>query len=186
MCVQVNQLGIQCSRWQDGLWDGPCRIGRFLKILREVPSYPTTARVSLMPSPWVRTGHFNWHINTFPRTVYSWRFSVDENGTVLVFQGHHFWTVSNGSVSNRLPLQTRWPQLPLAIEAAAFSPLDSKLYFFKGKYLRSSDRYPITGNTISRAVTHVPECSFVRMVSICLPNYKTCFWGFEGWLCIQF
>ncbi|XP_056126790.1 matrix metalloproteinase-28 [Rhinichthys klamathensis goyatoka] len=59
--------------------------------------------------------------------------TMDENGTVLVFQGHHFWTVSYGSVSDPLPLQTRWPQLPLAIEAAAFSTFDSKLYFFKGR-----------------------------------------------------
>ncbi|XP_067306137.1 matrix metalloproteinase-28 [Pseudorasbora parva] len=59
--------------------------------------------------------------------------TTDENGTVLVFQGHHFWTVSNGSASDPLPLRTRWPQLSLAIEAAAFSPLDSKLYFFKGR-----------------------------------------------------
>jgi len=83
---------------------------------------------------------------------------------VLVFQGHHFWTVTNGSVSDPLPLQTRWPKLPLAIEAAAFSPLDSKLYFFKGKDLRSSDRYPNTSNTMSRAVPHVPECSSGLMV----------------------
>uniref|UniRef100_A0A8C2K4J2 Matrix metallopeptidase 28 n=1 Tax=Cyprinus carpio TaxID=7962 RepID=A0A8C2K4J2_CYPCA len=62
-------------------------------------------------------------------------FSVDEDGTVLVFQGSRFWTVSNGSVSAPLPLQMRWPQLSLAIEAAAFSPLDSKLYFFKGRQI---------------------------------------------------
>ncbi|XP_026081659.1 matrix metalloproteinase-28 [Carassius auratus] len=59
--------------------------------------------------------------------------TMDEDGTVLVFQGSRFWTVSNGSVSAPLPLQMRWPQLSLAIEAAAFSPLDSKLYFFKGR-----------------------------------------------------
>ncbi|KAK7156951.1 hypothetical protein R3I94_006871 [Phoxinus phoxinus] len=59
--------------------------------------------------------------------------TMDENGTVLVFLGHHFWTVSDGSVSGPVPLRTRWPLLPLAIEAAAFSPRDSKLYFFKGR-----------------------------------------------------
>ncbi|XP_043115156.1 matrix metalloproteinase-28 [Puntigrus tetrazona] len=65
--------------------------------------------------------------------------TVGENGTVLVFQGHRFWTVSNGSVSSPLPLQTRWPGLPLAIEAAAFSPLHSKLYFFKASAKTFSD-----------------------------------------------
>eukprot|EP00063_Salmo_salar_P042639 XP_014017474.1 PREDICTED: matrix metalloproteinase-28-like isoform X2 [Salmo salar] len=58
----------------------------------------------------------------------------DQNHTVLVFRGSVYWTVSaQGNVSAPLPLQQRWPHLPLAIEAAAFSPLDSKWYFFKGK-----------------------------------------------------
>lgn len=57
----------------------------------------------------------------------------DQNETVLVFRGNVYWTVSaEGTVSAALPLRQRWPQLPLAIEAAAFSPLDSKWYFFKG------------------------------------------------------
>lgn len=59
--------------------------------------------------------------------------TVDENGAVLVFQGCRFWSVCNGSVSDPRPLQTRWPQLSVTIEAAAFNPLDRKLYFFKGR-----------------------------------------------------
>uniref|UniRef100_A0A8D3CUM9 Matrix metallopeptidase 28 n=1 Tax=Scophthalmus maximus TaxID=52904 RepID=A0A8D3CUM9_SCOMX len=58
----------------------------------------------------------------------------DQNDTVLVFRGSVYWTVSaEGSVSGPLPLRQRWPDLPPAIEAAAFSPPDSKWYFFKGK-----------------------------------------------------
>ncbi|XP_063060829.1 matrix metalloproteinase-28 [Engraulis encrasicolus] len=60
--------------------------------------------------------------------------TMDLNGTVLVFRGNFFWSVSPEGVAGApTPLQQRWPQLPLAIEAAAFSPLDGKLYFFKGK-----------------------------------------------------
>ncbi|XP_072525145.1 matrix metalloproteinase-28 [Salminus brasiliensis] len=60
--------------------------------------------------------------------------TMDGNGTVLIFRGGLFWTVSSeGITSAPFPLQQRWPHLPLAIEAAAFSPLDGKLYFFKGK-----------------------------------------------------
>lgn len=55
---------------------------------------------------------------------------------MLVFRGGLFWTVtSEGNVSAPLPLKQRWPQLPFAVEAAAFSPLDGKLYFFSGGLL---------------------------------------------------
>ncbi|XP_076838180.1 matrix metalloproteinase-28 isoform X2 [Brachyhypopomus gauderio] len=60
--------------------------------------------------------------------------TMDGNSTILVFRGGLFWTVSSeGTVSGPLPLRQRWPHLPLAIEAAAFSPLDAKMYFFKGR-----------------------------------------------------
>ncbi|XP_029028384.1 matrix metalloproteinase-28 [Betta splendens] len=60
--------------------------------------------------------------------------TMDQNDTVLVFRGSVFWTVSaEGSATGPLPLQQRWSDLPSAIEAAAFSLLDSKWYFFKGK-----------------------------------------------------
>ncbi|KAF7665578.1 hypothetical protein LDENG_00138280 [Lucifuga dentata] len=60
--------------------------------------------------------------------------TMDQNETVLVFRGSVYWTVSaEGSVCGPLSLRQRWPQLPLAIEAAAFSPPDAKWYFFKGK-----------------------------------------------------
>ncbi|XP_056139839.1 matrix metalloproteinase-28 [Lampris incognitus] len=62
--------------------------------------------------------------------------TVDQNETVLVFRGSMYWTVSaEGNVSVPLPLRQRWSHLPPAIEAAAFSPQDSKWYFFKGKRL---------------------------------------------------
>lgn len=69
--------------------------------------------------------------------MYLFFFSVfvysDQNKTVLVFRGSVYWTVSvEGGVSGPLPLRQRWSDLPPAIEAAAFSPLDSKWYFFKG------------------------------------------------------
>lgn len=63
----------------------------------------------------------------------------DQNETVLVFRGSIYWTVSSeGVVRGPLPLRQRWPDLPPAIEAAAFSPLDSKWYFFKGTASLSS------------------------------------------------
>nr|XP_020473871.1 matrix metalloproteinase-28 [Monopterus albus] len=60
--------------------------------------------------------------------------TVDQKEMVLVFRGSVYWTVSaKGSVSGPLALHGRWADLPSAIEAAAFCPLDSKWYFFKGK-----------------------------------------------------
>ncbi|XP_058489245.1 matrix metalloproteinase-28 [Solea solea] len=60
--------------------------------------------------------------------------TMDQNDTVLVFRGTVYWTVSaEGGVTGPLHLRQRWSDLPPAIEAAAFSPLDSKWYFFKGK-----------------------------------------------------
>ncbi|XP_061684502.1 matrix metalloproteinase-28 isoform X2 [Syngnathoides biaculeatus] len=51
----------------------------------------------------------------------------DPNGTVLVFRGGVYWSVSaGGRASGPHPLRRRWPDLPAAIEAAAFSPLDAK------------------------------------------------------------
>ncbi|XP_051965623.1 matrix metalloproteinase-28 [Xyrauchen texanus] len=90
--------------------------------------------------------------------------TTDESGAVLVFQGRRFWTVSNGSVSTPLPLQTRWPKVPLAIEAAAFSPLDKKLYFFKGRQMwrySGSDLDPgfPRKNSESSLPKH-PDCAF--------------------------
>ncbi len=63
----------------------------------------------------------------------------DQNQTVLVFRGSVYWTVSaEGVASGPLPLRQRWSDLPPAIEAAAFSPPDSKWYFFKGAASPSS------------------------------------------------
>ncbi|KAL0973008.1 hypothetical protein UPYG_G00197630 [Umbra pygmaea] len=60
--------------------------------------------------------------------------TMDQNQTLLVFRGNVFWTVSaEGNISGPFALQRRWPNLPLGIDAAAFSLLDSKWYFFKGK-----------------------------------------------------
>uniref|UniRef100_A0AAZ3R2J9 Uncharacterized protein n=1 Tax=Oncorhynchus tshawytscha TaxID=74940 RepID=A0AAZ3R2J9_ONCTS len=59
---------------------------------------------------------------------------MDQDGTSLVFLGSLFWTVfPAGQTSSPLPLQNRWPGLPLTIEAAAYSKMDNKLYFFKGR-----------------------------------------------------
>lgn len=66
----------------------------------------------------------------------------DHNDTVLVFRGSVYWTVSaEGSVRGPLPLRHRWADLPPAIEAAAFSLLDSKWYFFKGTTSLDSSTY---------------------------------------------
>lgn len=90
--------------------------------------------------------------------------TMDKNETVLVFQGRLFWTISNGTVSVPLPLQTRWPKLPLAIEAAAYSPIDNKLYFFKGKWMwRFSGTDLDTGfpkNNIKLGLPRHPDCAF--------------------------
>ncbi|CAB1316495.1 unnamed protein product [Coregonus sp. 'balchen'] len=60
--------------------------------------------------------------------------TMDQDGTILVFRGGLFWTASPaGQASSPLPLQNRWPGLPLAIEAAAYSKMDNKFYFFKGR-----------------------------------------------------
>lgn len=57
----------------------------------------------------------------------------DQNEMVFVFRANLYWTVAtDGRVGGPLPLLQRWPHLPAAIEAAAFSPLDFKWYFFKG------------------------------------------------------
>lgn len=61
---------------------------------------------------------------------------LDQNETVFVFRGSVYWTVSaGGDVIGPIPLRQHWPDLPLAIEAVAFSPLDFKWYFFKGAEL---------------------------------------------------
>lgn len=80
-----------------------------------------------MPWAGIRTALLNI-VFFFPLVV-----RPDHNETVLVFRGSVYWTVSaEGSVSGPLALRQRWPELPSAIEAATFSPLDSKWYFFKG------------------------------------------------------
>ncbi|KAJ8414492.1 hypothetical protein AAFF_G00036940 [Aldrovandia affinis] len=62
--------------------------------------------------------------------------TMDQNSIVLVFRGGLFWTVSSeGEVSAPRPLAHRWPRLPWAVEAAAFSPVDNKFYFFKGRQM---------------------------------------------------
>ena len=84
--------------------------------------------------------------------------STDQDGMVLVFRGSMYWSVSaGGSVSGPLPLRQRWSDLPQAIEAATFSPSDSKWYFFKGTALLSSlkrlisERHSLT----CRLVSHI-------------------------------
>uniref|UniRef100_A0AAV2J5R5 Uncharacterized protein n=1 Tax=Knipowitschia caucasica TaxID=637954 RepID=A0AAV2J5R5_KNICA len=91
--------------------------------------------------------------------------TMDQNNTVLVFRGSFFWTVSpTGAVSKAGPLQQRWPELPTAIEAAAFSPLDSKLYFFKGRRMwRYSGSHLDSGFpriTVESNFPRHPDCAF--------------------------
>ncbi|XP_069576501.1 LOW QUALITY PROTEIN: matrix metalloproteinase-28 [Brachyistius frenatus] len=91
--------------------------------------------------------------------------TIDQNETVLVFRGSVYWTVSAaGSVTGPLPLRQRWSDLPPAIEAAAFSPLDSKWYFFKGKRM-----WRYTGSVLDpgfprksseSGLPHHPDCAF--------------------------
>ncbi|XP_076002708.1 matrix metalloproteinase-28 [Genypterus blacodes] len=91
--------------------------------------------------------------------------SMDQNETVLVFRGSVYWTVSaDGRASGPLLLRQRWPHLPLAIEAAAFSPPDSKWYFFKGKRLwRYSGGVLDSGfpkKSSELGLPHHPDCAF--------------------------
>lgn len=91
--------------------------------------------------------------------------TLDQNGTVLVFRGSFFWTVSpKGAVSGPAPLRQRWADLPPAIEAAAFSPLDSRMYFFKGRRIwRYSDSQLDPGFPRMSAdldLPRHPDCAF--------------------------
>ncbi|CAJ1065666.1 matrix metalloproteinase-28 [Xyrichtys novacula] len=91
--------------------------------------------------------------------------TMDHNKTVLVFRGSVYWTVSaENGVKGPLPLRQRWSDLPPAIEAAAFSPLDSKWYFFKGKRM-----WRYTGSVLDPSfprksselgLPHHPDCAF--------------------------
>ncbi|XP_053730029.1 matrix metalloproteinase-28 [Synchiropus splendidus] len=91
--------------------------------------------------------------------------TVDQNQTVLVFRGSVYWMVSvDGAVSGPLRLHQRWPDLPPAVEAAAFSPLDSKWYFFKGKRMwRYTDGLldpDFPRHTSQSGLPRHPDCAF--------------------------
>ncbi|XP_077396445.1 matrix metalloproteinase-28 [Festucalex cinctus] len=91
--------------------------------------------------------------------------TVDGNGTVLVFRGSVYWSVSaEGRVSGPLPLRQRWADLPAAIEAAAFSPFDAKWYFFKGKRMwRYTGQVLDTGfprQSTDAGLPRHPDCAF--------------------------
>nr|XP_023675193.1 matrix metalloproteinase-28 isoform X4 [Paramormyrops kingsleyae] len=91
--------------------------------------------------------------------------TMDQDETVLVFRGGLFWVVSpQGDVSAPAPLQRRWPQLPPTIEAAAFSPVDSKFYFFKGRrlwrYSNSSLDPGFPKNHAKAGLPRRPDCAF--------------------------
>ncbi|KAL4660540.1 matrix metalloproteinase-28 [Arapaima gigas] len=91
--------------------------------------------------------------------------TMDLDNTILVFRGGLFWVVSTqGNVSGPFPLQKRWPQLPLTIEAAAFSMLDKKLYFFKGRRMwRYSDKGLDPGfprSSTELGLPRTPDCAF--------------------------
>ncbi|XP_054649734.1 matrix metalloproteinase-28 isoform X1 [Dunckerocampus dactyliophorus] len=89
----------------------------------------------------------------------------DQNGTIAVFRGSVYWTVSaDGVVSGPLPLRQSWSDLPVAIEAAAFSPLDAKWFFFKGKRMwRYSGRVLDPGfpkQSVELGLPRHPDCAF--------------------------
>ncbi|XP_036393535.1 matrix metalloproteinase-28-like [Megalops cyprinoides] len=91
--------------------------------------------------------------------------TMDQNNTVLVIRGGLFWTVSKGgNVSAPRPLQYRWPHLPLAVDAAAFSPVDSKFYFFKGRqvwrYSGSSLDPSFPKKSSEMGLPRHPDCAF--------------------------
>uniref|UniRef100_A0A3Q1HMR2 Peptidase metallopeptidase domain-containing protein n=1 Tax=Anabas testudineus TaxID=64144 RepID=A0A3Q1HMR2_ANATE len=91
--------------------------------------------------------------------------TMDQNDTVLVFRASVYWAVSaEGGVSGPLSVRQRWSDLPPAIEAAAFSPLDSKWYFFKGKrmwrYTGSVLDPGFPKQTSDLGLPRHPDCAF--------------------------
>ena len=93
-----------------------------------------------------------------PGTVVSPWARPDQNQTVVVFRGSVYWTIpSDGNVSGPFPLRQRWGHLPLAVEAAAFSPLDSKWYFFKGTCLVFSYSCTCCREFLSATCSHAPH-----------------------------
>ncbi|KAM8797314.1 matrix metalloproteinase-28 [Eudromia elegans] len=59
--------------------------------------------------------------------------TADADHNLYVFKGSHYWLVpESGNASAPQPLRARWPGLPSAVDAAAWSPLSRKFYFFKG------------------------------------------------------
>ncbi|XP_061924175.1 matrix metalloproteinase-28 [Entelurus aequoreus] len=91
--------------------------------------------------------------------------TADQNGTTVVFRGGVYWTVSaDGDVSDPLPLRRTWTDLPVAIEAAAFSPPDAKWFFFKGRRVwRYSGRVLDPGfpkYVMESGLPRRPDCAF--------------------------
>ncbi|XP_064379439.1 matrix metalloproteinase-28 isoform X2 [Dromaius novaehollandiae] len=59
--------------------------------------------------------------------------TADVDHNLYIFKGSHYWLVSvSGNASDPQPLHTRWPGLPSGIDAAAWSELSGRFYFFKG------------------------------------------------------
>uniref|UniRef100_A0A670Y079 Matrix metallopeptidase 28 n=1 Tax=Pseudonaja textilis TaxID=8673 RepID=A0A670Y079_PSETE len=55
---------------------------------------------------------------------------------LYIFKGKYYWIVSKGeSAAGPYLLQAKWPGLPSAIDATAFSEKDRKFYFFKGSFI---------------------------------------------------
>ncbi|XP_061775122.1 matrix metalloproteinase-28 isoform X2 [Nerophis ophidion] len=91
--------------------------------------------------------------------------TADQNGTTVVFRGGVYWTISaDGDVSGPLPLRRTWTDLPMAIEAAAFSPPDAKWFFFKGRQVwRYSGRVLDAGfpkHVMESGLPRRPDCAF--------------------------
>ncbi|XP_077579377.1 matrix metalloproteinase-28 [Stigmatopora nigra] len=91
--------------------------------------------------------------------------TVDANGTVLVFRGGVYWTTSaGGTLCGPLSIHQRWADLPPSIDAATFSPLDAKWYFFKGRRMwRYSGQILDTGfprESVDTGLPRHPDCAF--------------------------
>ncbi|XP_072317916.1 matrix metalloproteinase-28 [Eucyclogobius newberryi] len=156
------------------------RLGRSLLLswddiiaVQQLYGKPSGARTVRLPGQALHTVLQQWELTETPHNTHQPLYcqgvfdaiTMDQNDMVLVFRGSFFWTVSpRGAVTRPLPLRQRWADLPPAIEAAAFSPLDSKLYFFKGRRMwRYSGSQLDSGFpriTVELDLPRHPDCAF--------------------------
>uniref|UniRef100_A0A3B4A7F8 Peptidase metallopeptidase domain-containing protein n=1 Tax=Periophthalmus magnuspinnatus TaxID=409849 RepID=A0A3B4A7F8_9GOBI len=156
------------------------RLGRSLMLswddiisVQQLYGKPSGERTVRLPGQVLHTVLQQWELTETPQSTTHPLYcqeafdaiTMDQNDTVLVFRGSFFWTVSpKGAVTRPLPLRQRWADLPPAIEAAAFSPIDSKLYFFKGRrmwrYSGSQLDPGFPRRTVELELPRHPDCAF--------------------------